>query len=154
VQVHYSNKIFINHKHFFMRLTTKFLSIALISFFAISTAFNTLEKPTDGDWFFLEDKKVGFGVDHDVIHFGNWKDDVRQIKLKVTDGPLKMYSMKIYFDNGTAQNVELRNRFAQGSESRVIDMEGGLRHLTKIEFTYETKGFVRGKSRIAVWGKN
>ena len=97
---------------------------------------------------------MGFGVDHDVINFGNWKDDVRQIKLKVTDGPLKMYSMKIYFDNGTVQNVELRNRFAQGSESRVIDMDGGLRHLTKIEFWYETKGFARGKSRVAVWGRN
>jgi hypothetical protein len=137
-----------------MRLTTKLLSIALITFFTISSAFKTIEKSTDSDWFFLEDKKVGFGVDHDVIHFGNWKDDVRQIKLKITDGPLRMYNMKIHFDNGSIQNVELRNRFAQGSESRVIDMDGGLRHLTKIEFTYETKGFVRGKSRIAVWGKN
>jgi hypothetical protein len=106
------------------------------------------------EWFFLEDKKVGFGVDHDVIHFGNWKDDVRQLKIKVTDGPLKMYNMKIHFDNGNVQNVELRNRFTQGSESRVIDLDGGLRHLTKIEFWYETKGFIRGKSRIAVWGRN
>ena len=63
-------------------------------------------------------------------------------------------SMKIHFDNGTIQNVELRNRFAQGSESRVIDMEGGLRHLTKIEFWYETKGFARGRARVAVWGRN
>jgi hypothetical protein len=137
-----------------MRLTTKFFSIALIAFFTISSAFKTIEKPTDGDWFFLEDKKVGFGVDHDVIHFGNWKDDVRQIKLKITDGPLRMYTMKIHFDNGSTQNVELRNRFNQGSESRVIDMDGGLRHLTSIEFTYETRGFAKGKSRIAVWGRN
>jgi hypothetical protein len=137
-----------------MRLTTTLFSLMLVAVFTFSSAFKTMDKTTDGDWFFLEDKNVGFGVDHDVIHFGNWKDDVRQIKLKVTDGPLRMYSMKIHFDNGTIQNVELRNRFAQGSESRVIDMEGGLRHLTKIEFWYETKGFLRGKSRIAVWGRN
>lgn len=132
-----------------MRLT----KILALSLFVIATAFTSVNK-TKGDWFFLEDKKVGFGVDHDVIHFGNWKDDVRQIKLKVTDGPLKMYNMKIYFDNGGVQDVELRNRFAQGSESRVIDLDGGLRHLSKIEFWYETKGFLRGKSRVAVWGKN
>jgi hypothetical protein len=140
-----------------MRLTKILFSTAMIAIFAMASAFtsnNTAATAKAGDWFFLEDKKVGFGVDHDVIHFGNWKDDVRQLKIKVTDGPLKMYSMKIHFDNGTTQNVELRNRFAQGSESRVIDMDGGLRHLTKIEFWYETKGFVRGKSRIAVWGKN
>lgn len=139
-----------------MRLTKTLFSTVVVAIFSLTTAFtftSTSAKKTASDWFFLEDKKVGFGVDHDVIHFGNWKDDVRQIKLKVTDGPLKMYTMKIYFDNGSVQNVELRNRFAQGSESRVIDMDGGLRHLTKIEFSYETKGFLRGKSRIAVWGK-
>jgi len=137
-----------------MRLTKILFSTVIVAVFSLTTAFTTISvKKTASDWFFLEDKKVGFGVDHDVIHFGNWRDDVRQIKLKVTDGPLKMYNMKVYFDNGSVQNVELRNRFAQGSESRVIDMDGGLRHLTKIEFWYETKGFLRGKSRIAVWGK-
>lgn len=140
-----------------MRLTTTVFTTLIAAVMLIGSAFTPAKKAGTvkaGDWFFLEDKKVGFGVDHDVIHFGNWKDDVRQIKLRVTDGPLKMYSMKIYFDNGTVQNVELRNRFAQGSESRVIDMDGGLRHLSKIEFWYETKGFARGKARVAVWGRN
>ncbi len=136
-----------------MRLTKLFFSLAVVSVFALGTAFFPAGK-TVGDWFFLEDKKVGFGVDHDVIHFGNWKDDVRQIKLKVTDGPLRMYSMKIHFDNGDVQDVELRNKFNAGSESRVIDMNGGLRHLSKIEFWYETRGYLRGRSRIAVWGRN
>ena len=136
-----------------MRLTKILFSIFIVAVFSLTTAFTSTKSDT-GSWFFLGDKKVGFGVDHDVIHFGNWKDDVRQIKLKITDGPLKMFSMKIHFDNGTVQNVELRNRFTQGSESRVIDMEGGLRHLSKIEFWYETKGFVRGRSQVAVWGRN
>ena len=136
-----------------MRLTKILFSIFIITVLSLTTAF-TSAKNDAGSWFFLGDKKVGFGVDHDVIHFGNWKDDVRQVKLKITDGPVKMFTMKIHFDNGTVQNVELRNRFTQGSESRVIDMDGGLRHLTKIEFWYETKGFVRGRSRVAVWGRN
>jgi hypothetical protein len=65
-----------------------------------------------------------------------------------------MYDLKIHFDNGGVQDVALRNRFNQGSESRVIDLDGGLRHLSKIEFTYETRGFARGKAHVAVWGKN
>jgi hypothetical protein len=140
-----------------MRLTTLLYSTAIAAVFSLTTAFTSSVPSTHKpgrEWFFLEDKNVGFGVDHDVINFGNWKDDVRQIKIKVSEGPLKMYNMKIHFDNGGVQNVELRNRFAQGSESRVIDMDGGLRHLTKIEFWYETKGFARGKSRVAVWGRN
>jgi len=140
-----------------MRPSTIFFSVAIAAVFSLTNSFtspNTSDTNKTGDWFFLEDKKVGFGVDHDVIHFGNWKDDVRQLKLKITDGPLKMYDMKIYFDNGGTQDVSLRMRFAQGSESRVIDMDGGLRHLTKIEFWYETKGFARGRARVAVWGRN
>lgn len=136
-----------------MRLTKVLFSLAIMTIFTAGTAFTSVKK-VNGDWFFLEDKKVGFGVDHDVIHFGNWKDDVRQIKLKVTDGPLRMYNMIIHFDNGSTQSVELRNKFNAGTESRIIDMDGGLRHLTKIEFWYETRGFARGKSRIAVWGRN
>ena len=135
-----------------MRLTKILLCIAAVSLFSFTTVKNN--RISDGEWYFLGDKKVGFGVDHDVIHFGNWKDDVRQIKLKVTDGPLKMYNMKVHFDNGGVQEIELRNRFAQGSESRVIDLDGGLRHLSKIEFWYETKGFARGRSRVAIWGRN
>jgi hypothetical protein len=140
-----------------MRLTTIFYSAAIAAVFSLTSSFTSVKSfKTDkpGDWFFLEDKRVGFGVDHDVINFGNWKDDVRQIKLKITDGPLKMYDMKIHFDNGTTQDVSMRLRFAQGSESRVINLDGGLRHLKKIEFWYETKGFARGRSRVAVWGKN
>ena len=134
-----------------MRLTKFICCLLAVSFFSFTTLKNNSSSPAD--WFFLGDKNVGFGVDHDVIHFGNWKDDVNQIKLKVTDGPLKMYKMKIHFDNGSVQDIQLKNKFAQGSESRVIDLDGGLRHLNKIEFWYETKGFLRGRSRIAVWGK-
>ena len=139
-----------------MRLTSMLSSVLVAAVFVLATSFGTQPASTNkaGEWFFLGDKKVGFGVDHDVIHFGNWRDDVRQVKVKVTEGPLKMFNMKIHFDNGTVQNVELRNRFAQGSESRIIDLDGGLRHLTKIEFWYETKGFAKGRSKVSVYGRN
>ena len=130
-------------------------SVLLAAILITGTAFKPASLADKaGVWFLLGDKKVGFGVDHDVINFGNWKDDVKQIRLKITEGPLKMYNMKIHFDNGTVQEVQLRNRFVQGSESRVIDLDGGLRHLSKIEFWYETKGFAKGRSRVAVWGRN
>ena len=136
-----------------MRLKSILFIAAMAIIFSVGSSFTSVKKDATV-WVLLGDKRVGFGVDHYVINFGNWKDDVRQIKLKVTDGPLKMFSMKIHFDNGSVQDVELRNHFAQGSESRVIDLDGGLRHLSKIEFWYETKGFVKGKARVAVWGKN
>jgi hypothetical protein len=105
-----------------------------------------------GGWRFIADKMVAFGVDHDVIVTGNTNDDFRKLKLRVTDGPLKMYDMKIYFDNGDVQDVSIRFHIPQGGESRVIDLDGGLRHIKRIEFWYETKGFRKGRARVAVWG--
>ncbi len=103
-------------------------------------------------WRFIADKIVAFGVDHDVIVTGNTNDDFRKLKLRVTDGPLKMYDMKVYFDNGSVQDVSIRALIRQGGESRVIDLDGGLRHIKRIEFWYETKGFRKGRARVAVWG--
>jgi len=123
-----------------------FLCLLHVSLFSFTTNHK-------GPWKFLGDKWVSFSVDRDVIHFGDLRDDVRQLQIRVTDGPLKMYDMKVYFDNGDVQDVQLRSNFKQGSSSRVIDLNGGLRHLSKIEFWYETKGFAKGRARVAVWGR-
>jgi len=134
-----------------MRPAKIFAAILAISFVTIFSSF----KPTGtkAEWKFIGDKNVRFGVDHDVIHCGVVNDNFRQIKLKVTDGPIKIYDMKVYFDNGDVQDISIRNQIRQGGESRVIDLNGGLRGLKKIEFTYETKGVARGRARVAVWGR-
>jgi hypothetical protein len=125
----------------------KITGLFVLLFLFISTAVHA-----QGGWRFIADKQVAFGVDHDVIVTGNTNDDFRKLKLKVTDGPLKMYDMKVYFDNGTVQDVSIRFHIPQGGESRVIDLDGGLRHTSRIEFWYETKGFRKGRARVAVWG--
>lgn len=121
------------------------ISIASLSFATISTS-------TNQQWKFIGDKKVNFLIDRDVIHVtGN--ENYRQIKLKVTDGPVHILDMDIYFENGDKFDVSIRNKIPQGGESRVIDLPGGSRSIKKIEFWYETKGFLKGRGRVAVWGK-
>jgi hypothetical protein len=127
--------------------------LALFSIAILSFTNSSESKNSSAAWKFIADKKVGWGVDHDVIHTGNVRDDFRQLRIRVTDGPLKMYDMKIYFDNGSVQDVSIRNVIRQGGESRVIDLNGGLRRISKVEFWYETKGFARGKARVALWGR-
>jgi hypothetical protein len=134
-----------------MRFTKFFTVLAVVSLLSLLSSFKSTS--SKAEWKFIGDKSVRFGVDRDVIHCGNVNDDFRQIKLKVTDGPLKIYDMKVYFDNDQVQDVSIRNQIRQGGESRIIDLDGGLRHLKKIEFWYETKGFARGRSRVAVWGR-
>jgi hypothetical protein len=135
-----------------MRTTTILLPLLAISLFSFTAINKVNETNSNQRWKFIGDRKVNFGVDRDVIHFGNLKDDFRKLQVKVTDGPVKMLDMKVYFDNGSVQDVQIRSLIPQGGSTRVIDLDGGLRHLSKIEFWYETIGFVKGKARVTVWG--
>ena len=112
----------------------------------------TKEISQQNRWRFIADKNVHFGVDRDVIHVtGN--DNYRQLKLKITNAPLKMLDMKVHFDNGDVFDVSLRSQIRQGGESRVIDLPGGSRSIRRIEFWYSTAGVLKGTARVAVWGR-
>ncbi|MBP8725158.1 MAG: hypothetical protein KBF37_02435 [Saprospiraceae bacterium] len=123
-----------------------------VSAAALSSCAQTKPVESDG-WKFIGDKWVTFGVDHDAIHLGDLRDSYSQIVVRVTDAPLRMYDMKVHFDNGGVQDIALRSKIPQGGQSRIIDLQGGRRNLKKIEFWYETKGRGRGRARVAVWGR-
>lgn len=103
-------------------------------------------------WRFIGDKWAAFGADRDVIRVGG-NDAFRQIKIKVTNGPLHITDMDIYFENGEKMNVVLKNNFHAGMESRVIDLPGGVLRIDRISFLYSTIGRSKGRARVAVWGK-
>lgn len=125
----------------------------LILFFAIAFTSCGSSKTTEDGWKYIGDKWVSFGVDRDVIFFSNVQDEFSKLVIRVTDAPLRMYDMKVYFDNGAVQDVSVRSVIRQGGQSRVIDLNGGLRRISKIEFWYETRGYGKGRARVAVWGK-
>ena len=50
-----------------------------------------------------------------------------------------MHKLVVHYGNGETENIELRNNFSAGSESRVID----LRVIQKIVFWYDTKNLAR-----------
>jgi hypothetical protein len=131
--------------------TIKILAGLLLAGIFISSCGSSKPATTTGGWNFIGDKIADYGIDRDVLWVTN-NNEYRQIKLKVTGAPLHIIDMNVYFENGEKLYVELRNNFREGSESRVIDLPGGIRRLKKIEFLYETIGFVKGKARVAVWG--
>src|SRR5438105_12555739 len=49
-------------------------------------------------------------------------DKFKSIKLKVTDAPVHISSMVVYYDNGETQEINLTSDFKAGAESRVVDL--------------------------------
>src|SRR5689334_10892413 len=81
----------------------------------------------------LGERKVNFKSDKDQI--SGWRDGFfNALRLKVTGGTINMKKMVIHFRNGETHEVELKQNFADGDESRVIDLPGKKRLIEKVVF--------------------
>ena len=106
-----------------------------------------------GTWRLIGQTHADHAQDHDTIIVKGPYDNFRKIKFKVTDAPLNMQRMVVTYDNGAPDNIEIRQNVPQGGESRVIDLRGaGKRSLKRIDFWYDTKGFLKGKADVTVFG--
>jgi hypothetical protein len=106
-----------------------------------------------GTWKLIGQTHADHGADHDTIIVKGPYDNFRKIKFKVTDAPLNMQHMVVTYDNGNPDKIDIRQNIAQGGESRVIDLKGaGKRSIRRIDFWYDTKGFLKGKADVTVFG--
>ena len=106
-----------------------------------------------GEWRLIGQTHADHGADHDAIIVKGPFDNFRKIKFKVTDAPLNMQHMVVTYDNGAPDKIDIRQNIAQGGESRVIDLKGvGKRSIRRIDFWYDTQGFLKGKADVTVFG--
>lgn len=131
-----------------MRLGKFLLCVMTVTLFSFTDFKNS--NSISGDWYLLGDKNVDNGVDHSVIYFANWSEDVSKIKLKM-EGYWKIHNIKIHFVNEVKQDVTLRLEILKESESDIIDLVGGLRHISRIEFWHSS---ISRNAKVAVWGRN
>ena len=131
------------------------LTVALSSLATLAHAQQIVQpKPGPaGTWRLIGQTHADHAQDHDTIIVKGPYDNFRKIKFKVTDAPLNMQRMVVTYDNGAPDNIDIRQNIAQGGESRVIDLRGvGKRSLRRIDFWYDTKGFLKGKADVTVFG--
>ena len=106
-----------------------------------------------GSWVLIGRTEANHSADHDGIVVKGPFDNFRAVKFKVTDAPLNMQHMVITYDNGQPDKIEVRQNIPQGGESRVIDLKGvGKRSIRRIDFWYDTRGFLKGEADVTVFG--
>jgi hypothetical protein len=106
-----------------------------------------------GEWRLIGQTHADHAADHDAIIVKGPFDNFRKIKFKVTDAPLNMQHMVVTYDNGQPDRIDIRQNIPQGGESRAIDLRGiGKRSVRRIDFWYDTKGFLKGKADVTVFG--
>ena len=106
-----------------------------------------------GQWVLLGRTQANHTADHDGIVIVGPFDNFRRVQFRVTDAPLNMQRMVVTYGNGQPDRIDLRQNIPQGGQSRVIDLRGvGTRHIRRIDFWYSTKGFLKGRADVAVFG--
>jgi hypothetical protein len=106
-----------------------------------------------GSWRLIGTTEAGYTADHDTIVVAGPFDDFRQVKFKVTGAPLNLQHMVVTYDNGEPDKIEVRQNIREGGESRSIDLRGaGKRSIRRIDFWYDTKGLLKGKANVTVFG--
>ena len=130
--------------------------ILFLVILALNTGAQQVRKPNPGPpgtWKLIGTTEANFKADHDGIVVAGPFDNFRKVKFKVTDAPLNLYKLVITYENGTPDNIEVRENIPQGGESRVIDLNGvGTRRIRRIDFWYDTKGFLKGKAKVTMFG--
>jgi hypothetical protein len=124
------------------------------SAFSLNAANNLNSNDPGGRWEKLGSRNVNYSVDHDEISVTKSEGLFTALKLKITRSALNMHKMVIHFGDGTSQDVELKNNFHAGDESRVIDLPGNKRVISSVEFWYDTKNYKDKRAEIELWGRH
>jgi hypothetical protein len=107
----------------------------------ITTAF--AQKPgvvvsTKEGWHKIGEVTASFSMEKEsILVIG--ADKFKSIKLKVTDAPLDLQSVMVYYESDEMEEIPVRNNLKAGTETRVIDLKSKDKNLKKVVFTYKTQ---------------
>lgn len=86
-------------------------------------------------WHKIGEIKADFKVEKEsIVVMGS--DMFKSIKLMVTDAPINIVSLKVYYEDGQVDDVTVRSEIKAGGETRAIDVK--MKDIKKVEFVYKT----------------
>ena len=117
----------------------------ILVFFAMSALlFNTAfaqepsimlsDKP---GWHKIGEVKADFKMENQSISVMG-KDKFKSILLKVTDAPINIEGIQVFYESGDMEQFDVKNELKAGAETKKLDMKGGGQEIKKVTFTYKT----------------
>lgn len=105
-------------------------------------------------WKALGQREVTFRVERDTIEVGRDAGRFNKIRFVVRGNAVEIRDVKVTFGNGDVQDVQVREKLAEGTATRVIDLGGEQRFIRTVEFVYSTEGPNReGRATIRLFGR-
>jgi len=80
-------------------------------------------------------------------------DEFSSIRLKVTDAPIHIDRVQVFYENGEMEEVNVDNNLQEGGQTRVIDLKGANKELKRVAFTYRTLPNYKGdRADVELYG--
>ena len=119
------------------------------SVFAQQTELITSDKK---GWHKIGETTVNFQKDRDEVMVVG-ADRFAALKFKVTDAPINLMYLEVYYESGDMENVDIKMSIKSPGESCVLDLKGSERDLKKIVFVYKTLSNGKDvKAHVEIWG--
>jgi hypothetical protein len=117
------------------KLITIMLSIFMAT--AINAQKSIKVKNDNKGWQKIGETTVNFKKDKDQV-FVTGEDAFAALKFKVTEAPIRLIDIDIFFENGNSQNVKINDEIKTEGEGKRVDLNGNERRIKKIVFVYKT----------------
>ena len=92
-------------------------------------------------------------MDHDRIMLGRQNGRFRSVQLRVEGAPIDFQRVVVRYENGTTEELNVRDRIPAGGQTRAIDLRGGDRAITYIDFWYGRQNWTSGyRPRVRLYG--
>ncbi len=103
-------------------------------------------------WHKMGERTINWKMDHDeILVIG--ADRFASIKFVAAFASIDLKSVEVVYESGDSQKIILNNPIMVGTESKVIDLNGGERRIKKIVFLYKTLANQNTeKALVEVWG--
>ena len=88
-------------------------------------------------WHKIGEVKADFKMENQSISVLG-KDKFKSILLKVTDAPINIEGIQVFYESGQMEEFEVKNELKAGAETKKLDMKGGGQEIKKVTFTYKT----------------
>jgi hypothetical protein len=78
-------------------------------------------------------------------------DEFKSIKLKVTDAPLNLLILQVYYETGEVEDIPVKSELKAGGETREIAIKQ--KDIKKVSFTYKTMPNAgKDKAEVELYG--
>lgn len=92
---------------------------------------------TEEGWFKLGESSASFKKETEsIIVMG--KDEFAAIKLRVSDAPISIERLQVFFEGGKVQDIEVKQPLKPGEETSVFSLEADKKEISKVVYLYKT----------------